>query len=304
MLPVKRAPVPSSTRCNTLKTSKTTLANWAVGYSLVVLATKSVMMLLSGSMTVISETMDVITDLALLFVLKYVQKKSSEPADKDHMYGHGKYEPVGAVVQSIIITVIYTLIIYNAIHQIINNEVPEIGQGIITILMFSVLTASNLVIGFFFIVQARHIGNNNIRIQGINYFFDGLRSVLVIFAIGLYILGFPLADPLFAIAVSVIVVVSTFASCRGSFRNLLEENPLTGEEMLVLYNTVQAVEDIYSVQNLRVKLVGETLYITMEIAMDGEKTLKEAHDKTEEIETVVAALFPERTVDVLIHVHA
>ena len=126
---------------------------------------------------------------------------------------------------------------------------------------------------------------------------------MVIVALLFYLSGFLLADPVMAIVVSIVVIVSSLACNKESIENLLEKNPLSGKEMKDIYHLREHVKDIRDVKKVRVNRVGETVFITMTILMDPDATLKEAHDKTMEIEREMQdTMFPDKRVDVTIHV--
>ena len=130
-----------------------------------------------------------------------------------------------------------------------------------------------------------------------------LGIIITCFGLLLYFFGWKLADPVFAIIISVIVIVVTFMTSRNAFENLLERNPLTGEQMIELYKIPYELEDVVGIQEIRVRKVGDTVFITMIINMEDHHSLNYAHEITEGIETKIKQLFPEVCFDILIHVH-
>lgn len=283
--------------------TKVAAANAALAYSSIVLVTKVLLALFSGSLTVVSETIDVIIDVAMVVVLKVVIHEASKKPDVDHTYGHGKYEGIGSIVQSTIITIVYVMIVYNALHVIVNDELSTVHGGEITITVFGILAIANIIAGGLLVQRARARQLQPIRMQGLNYLFDGIRSIMVIVALLLHASGVHLADPVMAITLSIVVIVATLACNKEPVENLLEKNPLSPSEMKEIYALKIKVPDIHDVKKVRVKRVGETIFIGMTILMDHDVTLKQAHDKTVEIEREVQhTLFPGKLLDVSVHV--
>ena len=285
-----------------MKLRKEKIAYLAITYSLVLLVFKIAIMVLSGSLTVASETIDVIVDIILILILNYAVKKSKQPPDIEHTFGHGKHESLASIIQGVLIVIIYALFIYNAVHSIVENRI-SVESTFFAIIGFSIFVVSNLVMGIFMISRGKKDQSESIVMQGYNYFFDGLRNVLVIVALILYSFGWILSDAVFAIIISIIVIVVTLATSKNSFENLLERNPLSGEQMIQLYKIPYEMKDVVGIQEIRVRKVGNTVFITMIINMEDHHSLNHAHKITEEIEGKIEELFPGTCFDILIHVH-
>lgn len=283
---------------------KDKIANFAVIYTICVLLVKIIVVILSNSLSVISETTDVVIDIVLLVLLKYSLKKSNEPPDARHTYGHGKYETLFSIVQGIIIVIIYTLIINNAVQALIELESPEVGSIPFTTFVFTVLTITNIVIGVYLVLKAKKYASESLKMQGINYFFDGIRSGMVIFALVLYSFGVIFADPLFAIIISITVIFISFYSSRDAYQNLLEKNPLEQEEIIKILQIPGKIEDVDGIQDIRVTRVGDIVFIIATIMMDENVTLKYAHEKTEEVEIFMKNTLPDKKLEIILHVHS
>ncbi|MFX0102812.1 MAG: cation diffusion facilitator family transporter [Candidatus Hodarchaeota archaeon] len=283
---------------------KDKIANFAVIYTFCVLSIKIVVVILSNSLSVVSETTDVVIDIVLLILLKYSIKKSNEPPDARHTYGHGKYETLFSIIQGIIIVIIYTLIINNAIQALTAQESLEIGSMLFTTIVFIILIASNLIIGSLLVLKSKDYESESLKMQGINYFFDGLRAAMVIIALLLYSLGVNFADPLFAIIISITVIFVSFYSSRDAYQNLLEKNPLEQEEIIKILQVPGNIEDVDGIQDIRVQRVGDLVFIIATIMMDEDFTLKYAHKKTEEVEQFIRKSFPDRKLEIVLHVHS
>ncbi|MFX1552896.1 MAG: cation diffusion facilitator family transporter, partial [Promethearchaeota archaeon] len=87
--------------------------------------------LITGSLSFLSETADTLTDILFVSITLYSLYHSQKPADYEHMYGHSKIDSISGLVQGIILMNIYVVLIYNAIQTIISSRFevinPEIG---------------------------------------------------------------------------------------------------------------------------------------------------------------------------------
>jgi ferrous-iron efflux pump FieF len=281
---------------------KSSAANLALLYSLIVLGIKVTLIFVSGGLSVISDSIDAMSDIVLLFLLKRIIAKSTEPVDSEYSFGKGKYESLGAIIQFVIITILYAIIIYSAIEAIAKGNAGGVGNGAVAAATFIGFAASNMLFGTFLRRKGERLDSDAIKIQGLGYMMDSLRSLIVLAATILSIVGFTLADPIFAIGISIFVIYMTLRSCRGALDNLVERNPLAPEELIMLYDEVpHVIPDIMAVTSVRVKKVGDVLFITMDILMDEMASLKQAHEKMEQIEELIRTLFPDRQIEFSIH---
>ncbi|MBN2150713.1 MAG: cation diffusion facilitator family transporter [Candidatus Lokiarchaeota archaeon] len=283
---------------------KSGAANLAMLYSLVVLVVKIAIIFVSGGLSVVSDSIDAMSDIVLLVLLKRIIQKSTEPVDSEHPYGKGKYESLGAIIQFVVVTVIYAIIVYSAIGAIATGSAGGVGNGAVAAATFVGFAASNILFGTYLRRKGARLDSEAIKIQGLGYSMDGLRSLLVLAATVLSIAGAPLADPIFAICISAFVILMTLRSCRGALDNLVERNPLAPEELIMIYDEVpHVIPDIMAVTSVRVKKVGDVVFITMDILMDEAVSLKVAHEKMEQIEGLIRTLFPDRQIEFSIHPH-
>jgi ferrous-iron efflux pump FieF len=283
---------------------KTGATNIAMVYSLIVLAIKVTIVFVSGGLSVVSDSIDAMSDIVLLILLKRIIQKSMEPVDSEHTFGKGKYESLGTIIQFVIITIIYTIIIYSAVETIAKGNAGGVENGGIAAITFIGFAASNIAFGSFLRRKGELLDSDAIRIQGLGYVMDGLRSILVLTATILSIFGVTLADPIFAIGISMFVIYMTLRSCRGALDNLVERNPLAPEELIMIYDEVpHVIPDINAVTSVRVKKVGDVVFITMDILMDEMVSLKHAHEQMEHIEDFIRTIFPDKLIEFSIHPH-
>jgi ferrous-iron efflux pump FieF len=283
---------------------KSGAANLALLYSLIVLGIKITIVFVSGGLSVVSDSIDAMSDIVLLFLLKRIIAKSTEPVDSEYSWGKGKFESLGAIIQFVVITIVYAIIIYSAIEAIVKGNAGGVGNGAVAAVTFIGFAASNFAFGKFLRRKGERLDSEAIKIQGLGYIMDSLRSLLVLAATFLSIAGITLADPIFAICISLFVIYMTLRSCRDALDNLVERNPLAPEELIMLYDEVpHVIPDIMAVTSVRVKKVGDVLFITMDILMDEMVSLKQAHEKMEQIEELIRTLFPDRQIEFSIHPH-
>jgi ferrous-iron efflux pump FieF len=283
--------------------TKKRFARRALIYSTSLLCIKIVIIILTLSLTVIADTIDSVSDITLLFILRSIIKKANQPWDSQHTFGKGKYEAFGTLMQFVAVAIGYTLVIYDAVNEIESKQGPTIDNGFIGLGTFIGFMISNLSYGTYLRRKGKKMHSEMVYVQGINYSSDSIRNVFVLVAfLLLTVFGFKLADPIFAIAISIFVILYTLRSCMDSIENLVEKNPLTPDEMILIYEEVpNVIPEVHAVSNIRVARVGDRVFITMDVIMDEDMTLKVVHEKMNAIEHFIDLLFPDKKFEFAIH---
>ena len=111
------------------KGEKTKATKVAISVAFCLAVSKAVVGFLTGSLSILSSAVDSILDIAASFFNFIALKKSEEPADIGHQYGHGKYEAMAAFIQSIIIFLSGIFILISAWDKFIHNKHPEVTSA-------------------------------------------------------------------------------------------------------------------------------------------------------------------------------
>ena len=108
---------------------KATFASIFTAIALIVL--KFMTFVLTGSMAMLSTLLDSIQDSMTSFINFIAVKHATEPADKEHRFGHGKAQALGGAAQGIIIAIASFLLICESVSRLFNPKViTDIGLGI------------------------------------------------------------------------------------------------------------------------------------------------------------------------------
>lgn len=123
---------------------ETKLKKRAASLSVVSNSTLIVMKLIAGAITgsfsIISEAIHSLSDLLASIIAFFAVKKASMPADKDHDFGHGKYEDFSGLIEGILIIGAAIYIVYESVDKIIMNHHSEISvNAAIYVMFFSVI---------------------------------------------------------------------------------------------------------------------------------------------------------------------
>ena len=107
--------------------------------NLILFAIKLIIGIFSFSISIISDAINNLTDMASSFVNLFGFKLAGKPADKEHPYGHERIEYISGLIVSFIILIIAGILGYNSVMKIING-----GETDFSIFAFIILGASIL----------------------------------------------------------------------------------------------------------------------------------------------------------------
>jgi cation diffusion facilitator family transporter len=241
-----------------------------------------------GSVSVLSEAIHSGIDLAAAGIAYLAVRSAAQPADKDHHYGHGKFENVSGFVEALLIFLAAAWIIYEAVHKLL-YPVPiyEIGWGILVMGLSSFM---NLAVSHMLFKIGNETDSIAIKADAWHLRTDVYTSMGVMGGLALiwFIeLFWPDShvrwlDPLAAIAVALLIIKAAYSLTMQSLGDLLDESLPKSENALVV-DMIKAQQGVISFKNLRTRKVGPAKFIEFDIVVDGGLSVVSAHELTDQI---------------------
>jgi cation diffusion facilitator family transporter len=264
---------------------------------------KLVGVILTGSLSFLTETVDTLTDLFFVLLTLYSLYVSQKPPDFQHMYGHTKIDSVGGLVQGVILINIYGVLIFIAIQTILTSSYgiinPDLGFVILTI-SFTI----NIVFSRVLIRQGKKQKSLLLKIQGMNLFQDSLRALVVIvnFMFALF-LNIQFLDPFFSIALAIWIITNSIILSREGIKNLLDENPINSIILEEIKLSVFNLDHVNGVEDLKVRFSGNTLFLEVRLSVEDHISVVHANEITKSIRTLSKKYFPSYNVETLVEMN-
>lgn len=255
----------------------------AIFISIFLVIFKVIIGLSSNSISIISDAMhsgmDVVASTITLIAIYFAKK----PADKCHNYGHGRYEDLAAVIQSMLIFLISITIIIQAASRIINqNLITETLPGIIVMLVSICLHSMTV---FIMLKYAKKEQSVALRANALHLLADVITSVGVI--VGLIVIhftGLRIIDPIVAIIVAVIIIKTGFDIGKESIGQLLDRSLSTEEKSIIIEKIKLFSPPILEYHHLRTRRVGLNRQVDFHLVFPNSYSLMDAHDISNKIE--------------------
>lgn len=261
---------------------------------------KFVVGLLTGSLAVIASAVDSLLDIVMSGVNFIAIRQAEEPADAGHSFGHGKYETLATLIQSLVISASGGWILVEAIHRLNegNIKVQQIGNGVIVL-------AISVAASFWICRYLRRVGkatdSSALQADALHFSMDIYTNGALM--AGLLILSFvdaPWLDPVMSLFVALYILKEALSLARHALRDMLDAE-LPDEvrnEVLRLVNEHHG--ELLDIHNLRTRRAGSQKLMDFHLTVCKHLTVQAAHDLADHLEKTIAQEI--RGANVTIHV--
>ena len=238
---------------------------------------------------------DLLTDAVVLLFVRI----SSKPEDKDHDYGHGKYETLATTIIGLALAAVAVGLGWTAVESMLfwynGGTLPAPGMLALWAAVVSIVLKELV---YRYTVHRGHVLNSPaVEANAWHHRSDALSSLGTLAGIGGAILlgnRWTVLDPLAGLVVSLFILRVAWKLLKGSFNELLEAS-LPDEVEREILEVVNSFPDVSDPHHLRTRRIGSRYAIELHIRMDGSMPLAESHARTCEIEQALKARFGERT---------
>lgn len=259
---------------------------------------------LSGSLGILSEAAHSGLDLVAALITYFAVRVSDEPPDRAHLYGHGKIENLSALAETLILLVTCVWIIYEAVQRLFYKDV-HVEASIWTFLVMIISIAVDISRSRMLNEVADRHNSQALKADALHFSTDIWSSGVVLLGLGALKLAelnpqlsfLTQADAVAALGVALIVVGVSIQMGRRTIDALLDTAP--SGLALQIREAVETLPRVVDCHRVRVRPSGPHLFIDAHVVMDGEMSLRKAHDLTEQIEEVIGELLP--NADITVH---
>jgi len=218
---------------------------------------------------------DVFTTIALwiAFVI------SNRAANQRYTYGYYRSEDLAGIFIVLVIIASATASAVESVQKLTSGNIPT--QIYLSMAAALVGVAGNELLAQYKISVGKRINSVSLIADGHHSRIDGLTSLAAFIGLVGVKLGFPKADPIAGIVITIVIVSVVFSTSRSVLQRLLDAvDPHVVPSIITISN---AVPDVEQVTDVHARWVGHTLHVVMTIEVDAELTLSKAHAIAEEV---------------------
>jgi cation diffusion facilitator family transporter len=249
----------------------------AVKISLLVLGATAIaqiaIVIISASIALAADTIHNFSDALTAVPLWIAFALSTKAATRRYTYGFGRVEDVAGLFVVAMIALSAIVAGYEAIERLIHPQ-PIANLGWVALAGLAGFVGNEWV-ALYRIGVGRRIGSAALVADGVHARTDGFTSLAVLIGAGGVALGFPLADPIVGLVITVAILAVLRTAVRDVFRRLID-----GVDPQ-LVDTAEAVlagqQGVRSVHSVRLRWIGHRLHADAELDIDPTLSLAAAH---------------------------
>lgn len=241
---------------------------WAIKWSFIGLAVTAVLQMIvvwfSGSVALLADTIhnvgDASTAIPLYVAFWFARRKPNER----FTYGYGRVEDLAGVI--VVGLILFSALVagYQAVDRLIHPQAISFLGAVAAAGVIGFI--GNEIVAVFRIRVGREIQSAALIADGYHARVDGLTSLAVVLgALGVW-LGFPLADPIVGLVITIMIFGIVWQSTKAVFSRMLDG--VEPEILVELRHAAEHVPGVRGLENLRARWVGHRLYAEADLLID------------------------------------
>ena len=278
---------------------------WGAFVNVVLTVFKILAGVLGRSSAMIADGVHSLSDLLSDVVVLVFTRISSKGQDRDHSFGHGKFETLATLIISILLVAVGANLLSSGVRNImgvINGEILE-RPGYVALVAAVVSIVAKEIIYHATVRTGRKTGSTAVIANAWHHRSDAFSSVGSLIGIGgALVLGdkWTVLDPLASCVISVAIIVVAVKMAMPSLAELLEAS-LPEEIEDEILATASSVEGVNDVHELKTRRNGMSFIIDAHIAVDPDISVVEAHNIATNVENALRERYGRET-QINIHV--
>ncbi len=254
-----------------------------------------------GSVSIISEAIHSSMDLIAAVIAFFSVRKSSEPPDAAHSFGHGKFEDISGLVEALLIFVAAVLIIYEAVSKLLGHATGELQPEMLIygMAVMAISVMANWYVSHRLFVVAKESESIALESDAWHLRTDVYTSLAVFAGLVLIKLtGNPLFDPLFALGVAAVIMKAAYDLTKRSLSDLIDHSIPEGDEKRIKEIVCEHSSIYAGFHDLKTRRSGPEIFIEFHLVVPGDISVSHSHDLTDHLETDLKTEYPRATITI------
>ena len=264
----------------------------AVKISLLALGATSIaqlaIVLISGSVALLADTIHNFSDALTAIPLWIAFALGTKAATRRYTYGYGRAEDLAGLFVIAMITLSAAIAAIKSVRRLI-HPVPIQHVGWVAAAGLVGFIGNELV-AVYRIRVGRQIGSAALIADGLHARTDGFTSLAVLFGAGGVALGFPLADPIVGLIITIAILAVLRTAVRDVFRRLMDA--VDPELVDAAEAALAAQPGVTSVRSVKMRWIGHRIHADAELDIDPATSLSDAHQLAHDAEHALTHAVP------------
>lgn len=254
------------------------------------------------SAAMISDAVHSASDVFSSIIVIIGVKMAARDADNDHPYGHERLEPVAAIVLAVILFITALFIGHVAIENIsAGNEVEHSIPGMLALIAAIVSIVAKEGMYWYTRFYAKKLDSDALMADAWHHRSDALSSIGALVGIYGAMMGLWWSDSAASLVISLFIAKAAYDIFKNAIDKMVDKacDLKFEEEIRAL---ILSQEGVIRIDLLQTRMFGNKIYIDLEIAADGEKTLNETHEIAKNVHDLLEEKYT-KIKHIMIHVN-
>jgi len=249
---------------------------------------------IGGSTAMLADAAHSLSDMLTTVIAMIGVKLANRKADKNHPYGHERFECVAAILVAIALAVTGIGIGWAGIQHIINGDfsgdVDMATAGLIALV--AAATTITIKEGMFWYKRrvAKAIDSGALMADAWHHRADALSSVASFIGVFIARMGLPIFDPIAAVVICPLILKAALDIFRDALGKMTDKSCDEDTEKQ-MREIIESFEKVLGIDELKTRLFGDKIYVDIEIAIDGSYTLHESHAIAQQVHDSIESSF-------------
>lgn len=249
--------------------------------------------ILASSGAMISDAVHSASDVFSTIIVIVGVVMSRKKSDSNHQYGHERMECMASLLLAAVLALTGAGIGVNGIKKIVGGNYDTLAvPGMLALIAAIVSIAVKEWMYWYTRAAAKKINSGALMADAWHHRSDSLSSIGAFVGIAGSRMGYPVMDAAASMVISVFIAKAAYEIFMDAVNKMVDRACDAGTEEEIR-QIVLAQEGVLGIDSLMTRLFGAKMYVDMEIAADGRKTLYETHAIAESVHEAIEEHFPE-----------
>jgi len=227
-------------------------------------------------------------------------KVAARPPDPTHPYGHGKAEPIAAVIVSIGVLAAALGLAIQSVREIF---LPHHGPAPFTLVVLIVAVIVKEILFRYVIRFGRNVESTAVQTDAWHHRTDAITSIAAFIGISVALIGgepWQSADDWAALFACALIGANGYRLLRPALFEIMDTAP-RGAIVDAVRNAAAAVPGVIEVEKCLMRKMGLDFYVDLHVGVDGRISVEEGHEIAHQVKAAIQQN-DSRVVDVLVHI--
>ena len=274
----------------------------SIGVNLLLSVLKLLAGVIAKSGAMISDAVHSASDVVSSVIVIVGVKLAAKDSDRDHPYGHERFECVAAIVLSVILLMSGLFIGYEGVEKLLHwTQASAVVPGVFALVAAAVSIAVKEGLYWFTRFYAKRLRSGALMADAWHHRSDALSSVGALVGIAGARMGYPMADTVASLVICVFIVKAAYDIFKDAVGKMVDR-ACSEETEGEIRACAAGVPGVMQVDLLQTRLFGSRIYVDIEIRADGKLTLEEGHEIAKQVHKKVETEFPD-VKHIMVHVN-